>query len=175
MDHVPHEIFPFVFNLIFVLCFFLFCPSTSQGPHLKFFCTCFHTLLLPNCFRIKSSTYLVKFPWCYEFATLQIITLAPFTPFTTCWLATPFFQVSHNPLSSNDTGCHTVWILITLNSWLSIPGRCNLISVCPDQIPMDSTKYSTCSHKCILFLLCLTDFNENYNFCDVLSLYNCIL
>ena len=110
-------------------------PQHITGPSFSFFCACFYALLLANCFRIKSSTHLIQFPWQYGFATLQIITLVPLTPFATCWLATPFFQVSHDLLSSNDTGHHTVQILITLDSWFSIPGRCNLISVCCDQNP----------------------------------------
>ena len=48
---MSHEIIPSIFNLT------LFCilySSTSQCPHLQFFCASFYTLLLPNCFRIKS-------------------------------------------------------------------------------------------------------------------------
>ena len=126
---------PFTFNLILccVSYFLLFCPSTSQGPHFKFFCAKF--FLLPNCFRIKSSTHLIQFPWQYEFATLKIITLVPFDTIPHILTAYSIFQVSHDPLSSNDTGHHAVWILITLDSWLLIPGRCNLILGCCDQNP----------------------------------------
>ena len=115
------------------LTFYYFALAHHRALILDFSAQSF--FLLPNCFKIKSSTHLIQFPWHYEFATLQIITLAPLTPFATCWLATPFFQVSCNPLSGSDTGHHAVWILIILDSWFLIPGRCNLILVCHNQNP----------------------------------------
>ena len=59
-----------------------------------------------NCLRNEISTYLIKIPWQYEFSALQIIILAPSTPFVTHRLATSLFPVSHNPSSSNDIGFH---------------------------------------------------------------------
>ena len=41
-----------------------------------------------NCLGNEISTYLIKFPWQYEFDALQIITLAPLTPFVVHRLAT---------------------------------------------------------------------------------------
>ena len=78
----------------------------------------FHALLLfqCNCLKSEISTHLIKFPWQYEFDALQIVTLAPLTPFATHRLATPLFPVSHDLLPNNDIGFHTIRLLLTFDS-----------------------------------------------------------
>ena len=100
-------------------------------PYFLFFFSpqVFHTLFSfsqNNCLRNEISTYLIKFPWQYEFNALQIITLAPLTPFATHRLATSLFPVFHDLPFGNDIGFHTISLLLPFDSWFALLTRCNL-------------------------------------------------
>ena len=78
------------------------------------------------CLGDEISTYLVKSPGQCEFDALQIITLAPSTPFATHRLATSLFSVSRDLPSGNDIGLHTLRLLLTFDLWFLLLVRCIL-------------------------------------------------
>ena len=130
------------------LCFAFYTPAHHTALICKFFCASLaicHALLLQNCLRIKSaltssSSHVVVnlLPPNHHPSTFDTIhnMLNGYTIF-------PNF--SHDPFSGNDIGLHMIGILITLDSWFLIQERCNLISVCCVQIPINYTKI-----QCIL-------------------------
>ena len=103
--------------LLITLFYFFLTPShyrTSLFPSLPVFVIYFSQ---NNCLRNQISTYLIQFPWQYGFDTLKFIILAPLTPFATHRLAMPLFPVFCDLLSSNDTGFHTIGLLLSFDSW----------------------------------------------------------
>ena len=102
------------------LVLFFLNPTTLQDLPSNFFSLqVFHALFFPNInLRNQISTYLIKFPWQYGFDALQIIILAPLTPFVTHRLAMPLFPVSHDLPSGKDIGFHTIGLLLTF--WFMI-------------------------------------------------------
>ena len=103
-------------SLCFTFLIFI-CPSTSQGPHFHFSVQVF-TLYY---FQIASELSQVL----TSLSSCGVMNLLHSKLSLQClWLHLPhadwllhFFQVSHDPFSGNDTGCHAVQISITLNSW----------------------------------------------------------
>ena len=96
---------------------------TCQTPlqYFPFLCKPACTILFTcNCLRNESCTYLIGFPWQYEFNALQIISSAPSTPFMTHASATSLLPVSCDLSSGNDIGLHTIKLFLTFNSWFSL-------------------------------------------------------
>ena len=149
----PHEIFPSIFNHA------LFCilhSITPQCPHLQIFCTSLakcHTLLHQNCLRIKSVLTLSS---SHVNVNLPTPNYHPSTFDTIHNMLNGYtiFPSSHNPLSGNDIGLHTIRTLITLDSWFLIQERCNLILVCCIQIPINYTYIqSICTSMYPIFIM----------------------
>ena len=126
----------------------------------------FSLFLQNNCLRNEISTYLIKFPWQYEFDALQIITLVPSIPFATHGLTTSLFLVSHDLPSSNDIGLHTIRLLLTFDSWFSLLTGYNLKTYLFLHI---LENYTHMQHV-VSYILYLTNLNTNTTLCDVLSL-----
>ena len=166
----------FLQHILPVLClpcfkFFFFNPTTLQDLTTNFFsfpqvCMCYSLFSQNNCLRNEISTYLVKFLWQYEFNALQIITLAPLTPFVTHGLATSLFPVSCDLPSGNDIGLHTIRLLLTFDSWLSLLARCNLKTY----LFLHILENYTHMQHIVSHILYLTHVNTNTTLCDVLSL-----
>ena len=119
-----------------------------------------------NCLRNEISTYLINFPWQYEFNALQIITLAPLTPFTTHGLTTSLFPDFCDLPSGNDIGLHTIRLLLIFYSWFSLLARCSLKTYLFLHI---LENYTHMQHV-VSYILYLTNINMNTTLCDVLSL-----
>ena len=150
LTNFPQIIFTHSFD--YPVLFFLH-PITLRDLPFSFFSLQIFMLYFSqnNCLRYQISTYLITFPWQYGFNTLQIIILAPLTPFTTHRLATPPFPVSHDLPSGNDIGFHTIGLLLS-----SIHGSNfmrGVISklVCHSKFWRIIPKSSTYLNHCILY------------------------
>ena len=66
-----------------------------------------------NCIRIDRQYSPCPVPMSSWLLQAPTINQAHLTHFAPCWLATLLFQVFCIPISSNDIGLHTMWILIT--------------------------------------------------------------
>ena len=131
--------------------FLFFNTNTLQDPSHKHACAILLFFLTNNFLENNISTYLVKFPWSYEFDALQFITLALLTTFTPHRLAASLFSVSCDLPSSNDIGLHTIGVLLTSNSWFSLLARCNLKTYLFFHI--FGKLYSHSSHCIIYFII----------------------
>ena len=86
----------YILPILCLPCFNFFLFFSTPLPY-KIFPANMHMLssyFTNNCLGNEISTYLIKFPWQYDFDALQITTLTPSTPFMTHKLATSFFSVS---------------------------------------------------------------------------------
>ena len=134
-----------------------------------------HALLLQNCLRINSqysphpvpiSLWIWKTPN-YHPSTFDTIrnmltgyTIFPSFPQPTFW---QWHWSPHN-MDINNSSINGSWFRKEVISYQFIASKSLVIM----------PNFSAYLHQCILFLLCLIDFNTNSNLCNVLFFYDCI-